>query len=189
MLCDRKKLCSLIFHSSCFCVFLTHDHNSNTNSPLVIKVTSLVGLLLFCLLPFRLLLFRLLFRLLLFRLLLFRLLLFHLLLFYLLLFSLMFRLLNIFTSIYAPLLLNLIYQDFAWLFEVLGVFLHGISTDIIWCTNTKIKVCFSWKHFFMGHGIFYSRLNCTLNLITWPSANQMFKIWSGDGALNRLMYT
>ena len=34
--------------------------------------------------------------------------------------------------------------------EVLRVFLQGTSTDIIWCTNTKIKgFCFSWKHFFM----------------------------------------
>ena len=24
--------------------------------------------------------------------------------------------------------------------------------------------CFSWKHFFMGRGIFHSTLNCTLNL-------------------------
>ena len=92
-------------------------------------------------------------RLLLFRLLLFRLLQFHLsstqhFYFYLLLF--------------AALLSNfdLPIKGLYAFVEVLGVFLQGTSNYIIWCTNTKMKVMFM----FMGHGIFHSTLNCTLNL-------------------------
>ena len=94
----------------------------------------LVCLLLLCLLPFGLLPFRL----------------------------LLFCLLNIFTSIcfynvFAALLLNFDLPRFCMPLLKFCGYSFMEHPDIIWC---KMKV-FSWKHFFMGRGMFHSTLNCT----------------------------